>query len=663
MMRQAILPAGVRLKAGDWFGEIALLTGSVRTANVVADSSVRLLALDRGAFEKVLGNLKDILDRKANNRMLTILPVIARLSERRREAAVEMFSIVNFSDGDTIAECGDPNPRFLLVKSGTALVWRHPSPESLIAQDPANPPPELPAEAKANNDAQTSAQNEFKNNSPMGPMTVEPSGTSRSHQRAIPESFESSFESLSSFEMVMSVPGSFGDTPTGRRDASWRTVAASNYPSIEEEGDKDMPKDTTEINTGDHVGAEAILNGTPMDCTVIAKGNVTCFVLTRDDLAVLWADEERDSPGFESKMGALGLRIGHRGSHTGATAAGNFSSDEKEIDWAQLKNLGRIGAGTFGTVLMMQDTRDKTTYAMKVLDRKRVKKMRQERRLETEKQLLRTTKSPFICKYYGDTEDDSAFYILMELVQGGELQRLIHSPEPEKRAQQQAEVESGKLSGIPHQPAKFYTAAISLPLVYLHRRAIAFRDLKPENVMIDRFGYPKLIDFGLAKPLEATGGKTYTLCGTPEYLAPEVILGTGHAQAVDWWALGVLLFEMVVGSSPFLEKGVDRRKQDHMVIFENIVENRVNYPVDMESGCKDLVRRLLTGKPAIRMGSGRRANKEFEEHPWFLGVVDWHLLNIRQIRPPWFPPIQNPTDQICFGNSPTSKSKSPKEGE
>jgi len=166
--------------------------------------------------------------------------------------------------------------------------------------------------------------------------------------------------------------------------------------------------------------------------------------------------------------------------------------------------------------------------------------------------------------------------------------------------------------------------------------------------MIDKYGYPKLIDFGLAKPLEATGGKTYTLCGTPEYLAPEVILGTGHHQAVDWWALGVLLFEMVVGSSPFLEKGVDRRKQDHMQIFENIVDNRVDYPRDMEPECKDLVKRLLTSKPAIRMGSGRRAHKEFEEHKWFQGVVDWVQLSRKQLQPPWYPPIEDATDKACF---------------
>ena len=92
--------------------------------------------------------------------------------------------------------------------------------------------------------------------------------------------------------------------------------------------------------------------------------------------------------------------------------------------------------------------------------------------------------------------------------------------------------------------------------------------MPPSCDFVEYNRYPKLIDFGLAKPLELTGGKTYTLCGTPEYLAPEVILGTGHNQAADWWALGVLLFEMVVGASPFLQKGVEGRKQDHMAIFE-----------------------------------------------------------------------------------------------
>jgi serine/threonine protein kinase len=113
----------------------------------------------------------------------------------------------------------------------------------------------------------------------------------------------------------------------------------------------------------------------------------------------------------------------------------------------------------------MQDVRNNDAYAMKVLDRKRVKKMHQERRLETEKELLRQMKSPFICRLFADTEDDSAFYLLMEFVNGGELQRLIHPRDLLKRGQQQADVDRGLCAGIPHQPAKFYVAAVSLPLV------------------------------------------------------------------------------------------------------------------------------------------------------------------------------------------------------
>jgi hypothetical protein len=221
--------------------------------------------------------------------------------------------------------------------------------------------------------------------------------------------------------MVMTPGKSFNDSPSSRKEASnnWRDVPIMQ-PTIEEGDDFDnlQSKDFVELIPGEHVGGESILSGSPMDCTVIARGEVTCFVLSREDLAALLSDDDKTpTASFE----AFGKTRGHRGS-------GKVHTEElvKEIDWASLKNLGRIGAGTFGTVLMMQDTRDDATYAMKVLDKKRVKKMRQERRLETEKQLLRTMKSPFICRFFGDIEDDAAFYLLLELVQGGELQRLIH---------------------------------------------------------------------------------------------------------------------------------------------------------------------------------------------------------------------------------------------
>lgn len=299
---------------------------------------------------------------------------------------------------------------------------------------------------------------------------------------------------------------------------------------------------------------------------------------------------------------------------------------------------------------MMQDRRNGHTFAMKVLDKRRVRKMRQEKRLETETMLLESFSSPFISRLFAHTEDSAAHYLLLELVQGGELQRLIHPRDQAARKQQHDDVCLGKLAGIPHQPAKFYAAAISIPLNYIHQRHVAFRDLKPENVMLDSEGYPKLIDFGLAKPLDECGGTSYTLCGTPEYLAPEVILGIGHDQSVDWWALGILLYEMVAGASPFLQKGVSRKNQDHMAIFEDIVENRIKIPDGMEPGCRDLIRRLLETKPILRIGNGKGelGENQFKNHYWFKGNVNWRELAARRLQPPWKPPIGSSTDRTWF---------------
>jgi tRNA A-37 threonylcarbamoyl transferase component Bud32 len=352
---------------------------------------------------------------------------------------------------------------------------------------------------------------------------------------------------------------------TGAGPASSR-LSKSSLSESDLKAIKNM-ENTGELVHGDSIGAEAVINGTPMFWTIIALGDVSCFVLTRGDLLVLLEDggEDGDAPkNFEAKLQSLESVSAGGGSRQVSYV--DTRDNDEEVDWASLRNLGKLGAGTFGTVYMMTD-KNNVHYAMKVLDKRRVKEMKQDRRVRTEKQLLLSMSSPFICKCFGVNQDSDGFYFLLELVTGGELKRLIHPADRDKRNQQHKDAIAGMVVGIPIQPAKFYIAAISIPLKYLHRRMIAFRDLKPENVMIDKYGYPKLIDFGLAKPLDESG-KTYTLCGTPEFLAPEVIMGHGHNQAVDWWALGVLLFEMIVGISPFIDRSVARNKQDQMTVFE-----------------------------------------------------------------------------------------------
>jgi protein kinase A len=151
--------------------------------------------------------------------------------------------------------------------------------------------------------------------------------------------------------------------------------------------------------------------------------------------------------------------------------------------------------------------------------------------------------------------------------------------------------------GVPDIQAKFYASGIILAIGYLHKKDIAYRDLKPENCVIDKAGYPKIIDFGFAKKLPG-GVKTYTLCGTPEYLAPELVLGRGHNKAVDYWAFGILIYEMLAGFSPFS----DAQGMDQVVTCRNIVNGRLSFPRTFGAECKDLVKKLLVREIQNRLG-------------------------------------------------------------
>jgi serine/threonine protein kinase len=149
--------------------------------------------------------------------------------------------------------------------------------------------------------------------------------------------------------------------------------------------------------------------------------------------------------------------------------------------------------------------------------------------------------------------------MLLEFVQGGELFSVLHPAHPPRG-----------VDGLPDHAAKFYAAGVILGLEHLHNKDIAYRDMKPENCLIDKLGYPKIVDFGFAKIIDS---KSFTLCGTPEYLAPELVLGRGHTKAVDYWAFGILLYEMQSGYSPFS----DPQGMDQVVICKNIVKGNLTF--------------------------------------------------------------------------------------
>jgi serine/threonine protein kinase len=189
--------------------------------------------------------------------------------------------------------------------------------------------------------------------------------------------------------------------------------------------------------------------------------------------------------------------------------------------------------------------------------------------------------------------------------------------------------------------AKFYAAEIVLALEYMHAHNIVYRDLKPENLLLDAKGHMKIADFGFAKVVPEV---TWTLCGTPEYLAPEIIQNRGHGKAVDWWSLGVLIYEMIAGYPPFYA-------ETPVAIYEKIVAGVVEFPRDFDPIARDLICRLLVSDPTRRLGSSSETSYGVRNHPWFAGI-DWLGLYNRTVPAPIVPLVMSPSDTRNFEEYP-----------
>ncbi|KAK3379565.1 kinase-like domain-containing protein [Lasiosphaeria ovina] len=280
---------------------------------------------------------------------------------------------------------------------------------------------------------------------------------------------------------------------------------------------------------------------------------------------------------------------------------------------ADFEILRTLGTGSFGRVHLVQSRHNSRFYAVKVLKKAQVVKMKQVEHTNDERRMLGEVKHPFLITLWGTFQDARNLYMVMDFVEGGELFSLLRK--------------SGR---FPNPVAKFYAAEVTLALEYLHSRNIIYRDLKPENLLLDRHGHLKITDFGFAKRVP---DKTWTLCGTPDYLAPEVVSNKGYNKSVDWWSLGILIYEMLCGYTPFWDGG------SPMKIYENILRGKVKYPAYVNPDAQDLLERLITADLTKRLGNLYGGSQDVKSHRWF-SEVTWDRLARKDIDAPYTPPVK-----------------------
>ena len=289
-------------------------------------------------------------------------------------------------------------------------------------------------------------------------------------------------------------------------------------------------------------------------------------------------------------------------------------------DFIKLKILGK---GSFGEVLLVKLKANNKYYAMKILTKKKVELRHQEAHTKAERDLMVKINCPFIVSIKFAFQDEYKLYIVTEFMQGGEMFFHMHK---EKK--------------FSNEKTRFYIIEIILAIEFLHKNNMLYRDLKPENIMVDASGHIKLTDFGLSKMFNKSKEKAFTICGTPQYLAPEILSDNGYDATVDWWSLGCVMYEMLVGKPPFrIPKG--------SYLTADLYKKKITIPEYVTTEAKDLISQLLVPNPKNRLGHGKDGAQKIKNHQYFEGI-NWEDAWEKKLEPPLVPNLENETDLSYF---------------
>lgn len=387
---------------------------------------------------------------------------------------------------------------------------------------------------------------------------------------------------------------------------------------------KDNEGVVASLTRGQFFGEKALLKEDFRQATVTADApGVECLTLDRNE--------------FIEYLGGLDTWVIREGDTITSTITAPPSTpatpDIKQTEYShiKLKDLERVktlGVGGFGRVELVKHKKEKLVFALKYLKKIDMVEQQQKEHAFNEKEIQMSCNSIFIVRLYKTFKDSKYLYLLLESCLGGDLWTLLQK-------QKSRCFEEGA--------ARFLAGCVLEALAFLHKQDYVYRDLKPENLLLDNDGYVKLTDFGFAKRL-GLRGKTFTFAGTPEYVAPEIVLNRGHDRAVDYWAFGIFVFELLVGRTPFRTNDAS-----HMRTYNFILSgiDNITFPARVPKSAQNLIKRLCRPKPTDRLGCQRNGPQDIRNHKWFQGF-EWEKLQAKKMKAPFVPKLKSITDTQYF---------------
>mmetsp|Transcript_18118 Transcript_18118/g.43343 ORF Transcript_18118/g.43343 Transcript_18118/m.43343 type:complete len:789 (-) Transcript_18118:558-2924(-) len=604
---------------GGTFGELSLMYGSPRAATVRCETAGVLFALDRKTFRAIMmeGNRAML---NTSTQFLKSVSMLSPLTDEQRQAIADILEEQVFKAGHVIVKEGDPADSLYFVKEGEAAAFKtglDGTEKQVFAMQVGSVFGESALQG-ANSVRQATVK--AVTNVKMLKLTrANFTDTLGDLKDVIQQNFNEKvlssidlFSGLTTSERSLLVESlteetfAAGDKIIRQNDAgesfyiikSGTVRVTARTPDGERE---EVIKDN--MGPGAYFGERALAKSEPRMATVTATSEVACMKVDRET--------------FNKLLGSMSDILQRDMQRREREAA---KAQRPKIKMSELKQMTILGVGTFGRVKLVVHTSTNTPYALKCMRKGQVIALKQVEHVMNEKNLLEMCDHPFLLNLAATFQDQDEIYMLLELALGGELfsvlRERIKFDEPTSR---------------------FYSACVASAFSYLHDKFIVYRDLKPENLLFDDTGYLRVCDFGFAKLIQ---DRTWTLCGTPEYLAPEIIQNKGHNHAVDWWAFGILIFEMLSGQPPFCA-------DDPMDIYQKILRNKLAFPSYFSKNVRDLLSKLLVTNPAARLGSLKNKSRDVTSHIFFKNL-HWNELTRKEIKAPYIPVITSPTDTSNF---------------